>query len=68
MFKHILTGLMTLTIVASAQPFMQPDNHFFGIPNVDSLSTSWMIDVTDTTDIGFLVPADFDVLRLSATD
>jgi hypothetical protein len=39
MFRYVLITILGLVIAATAEPVLTPESHFFGIPNVDSLST-----------------------------
>ncbi|HEY3295406.1 MAG TPA: FlgD immunoglobulin-like domain containing protein [bacterium] len=68
MFKYVLIALLGLALAASAQSFLVPEGNFFAIPNVKTLSTSWALEVTDTSHLGLSFPTDFDLLKLSATD
>ena len=68
MFRYALTALLGLVIVASAQPFLTPEEDFFGIPGVDSLSTPWFLAMTDSTYGGSAHPGDVEVLKLSPCD
>jgi hypothetical protein len=62
MLKHILISVLGVVIAASAQPFLSPEDHFFGIPDVDSISAPWLLAMTDSTYGGFAHPGDVDVL------
>jgi hypothetical protein len=68
MLRYALLALLGLVITASAETLFTPETHFLGIPNADSLCTSWFINATDSTDYGFDKPTDIEVLRLSAQD
>jgi hypothetical protein len=68
MFRYVLITILGLAIAASAEPLLEREDHFFGIPNVDSLSTPWFLAITDSADPGFLDPVDIDVLELSPAD
>jgi hypothetical protein len=60
MFKYVLITTLGLTFAALAEPLLTRENHFFGIPNVDSLSMDWFMDISDSTDWGFIEPRDIE--------
>jgi hypothetical protein len=68
MYRYLFLAILALTVVACAEPVLTREDDFFGIPDVDSLSVDCFIDLTDTSDFGFLEPRDVEVIRLSAAD
>jgi hypothetical protein len=75
MFRCIVILSLALYVNAAADPVLEQESHFFGIPNLDSLSNQWIVhSVIDTSvaserlDRGFMHPVDIEVLKLSALD
>lgn len=68
MFRYILLAMLGIVVAVSAEPLLERESDFFGIPGVDSLSMDWFIDVSDSTDYGFIEPRDIDIIRLSTSD
>ena len=52
MFRHILFAILCVVVIASAETILQPEQHFFGMPGVDSLSTDFFLAKTDSSDFG----------------
>lgn len=74
MLRYTILFIVSLASVAVADPVLERENNFFGIPGLDSLSNQWIIQAVDTADIsartdrGFDHPVDVEILRLSPVD
>ncbi len=47
---------------------LEAEENFFGIPGLETLSTRWFIEQSDTSDAGFSYPTDIEVLKLADDD
>ena len=63
MFKYLIFVLLGLVVVASAQPFIERETDFFGIPEMPSLSTGWFLRTSDSTTLGFSYPSASAIFR-----
>ncbi|RPH95264.1 hypothetical protein EHM69_04910 [candidate division KSB1 bacterium] len=63
MYKYILIAILGMAVEVCAEPHLTRESHFFGIPNVDSLSNDFFLDISDTSDVGFYCPSDIELIR-----
>jgi hypothetical protein len=68
MSRYLFAMVFVFASASFGQTLLVPEAHFFGMPNVDSLSSDWVIALADSQDFGFFQPMDIEVLRLSASD
>ncbi|MBU0691559.1 T9SS type A sorting domain-containing protein [bacterium] len=63
-----LTLLVLLTIQAQATITLDREENMFGIPGLSEISSEWLFEITDSTDLGIMHPVDIEVLKLSPAD
>jgi hypothetical protein len=66
MLKYILIGLLWVVGTAYSQ-FLTQEEDFLGIPGLESLTTKWFIEHSDSTYGGLAYPVDINVLKLSSS-
>ncbi|MBI5059793.1 hypothetical protein HZB60_08450 [candidate division KSB1 bacterium] len=68
MYKYLIVTVVALFSLASARPFLQQEANFFGIPNLEALSTEWFMQSSDSSSLGFDYPVDIEVLKIAPSD
>jgi hypothetical protein len=68
MLKCVLTLALGLSLTVTAATLVTPEAHFLGIPNADSLSFEWFMQMSQDSNPGPWAPIGIDVLRLSPSD
>jgi hypothetical protein len=64
----MIIAILGMSLVATADPTLVQEAHFFGVPTMGDLSSVWFSYSMEKSVSGFYFPADVDVLRLSNYD
>lgn len=68
MIRTCCVSIFLFAISAFGQLTLTAEPYFLSIPNADSLSTDWFLEISDSLDFGFAHPVDVDVIKLSPAD